>query len=84
MRLLMGTLLIAACMGHNRHVFVPADARDCWESCNAKAKRCDPGSLPTAEAYTDTAAVTSAERKRGECEDRRNDCLLTCPGARED
>jgi hypothetical protein len=84
MRLLLGVLLISGCMGHNRHVFVPADARDCWASCNERAKRCEPGSLPTAEAYTDTAAVVSRERAKGRCEDQRNDCLLTCPGAYED
>jgi hypothetical protein len=77
-------LVLISCAGHNRHVFVPASARDCWETCNAKAKRCDPGDLPNAEAYVDTAAVLQRDRMKGKCEDERHDCLLTCPGAREE
>jgi hypothetical protein len=77
-------LLALGCAGHNRHVFVPSSARDCWEGCNEKAKACEPGDMPSAEAYVDTASLTARDRARTQCQDERHDCLLACPGARED
>lgn len=77
-------LLSVACAAHHAHVFVPASSRPCWEACNARAKDCDPGEMPDAESYTNAGTLASAQHERDLCEDKRHDCLLSCPGARED
>lgn len=79
-------LALTGCAAHHRHVFVPKtpEAQSCWSGCRAKADSCDPGDMPSSEAYVDTASLSSRDRARADCEDQRLDCLLTCPGAHED
>lgn len=77
-------VLIAACV-HNerqRHIYVPKtpEAARCWRECKAIAMTCENAPRPVNGMIGDIARINREE----ECEDQRKDCLLTCPGAREE
>ena len=58
-----------------RHVFVPKSSAPCWRECKAQSIEC----LKTRSS--DPFAQSEREKF---CEDERNECLLTCDGAREE
>jgi hypothetical protein len=68
--LLVGCLLAGCAHEPKRHVYVPKSSADCWRQCEQVDAPCQ--------------AAANAPRNRTtheQCEDKRNDCLLTCPGA---
>lgn len=83
MRLLLGVVLISAMCGsrqRTRHIYVPKSSGACWRECKAIEATCN----SKTNVYVGAGRVNVGGSDEGECAEHRKDCLLSCPGAREE
>jgi hypothetical protein len=82
MRVLFAMLLISCAPTMVRHVFVAKtdEGGKCWRECTAIAKTCE----AARENIGGLAGMGAARTRREQCRLEQQDCLMTCPGAREE